>query len=157
MTGTDDFLEHYGVKGMRWGVKRKSTHKESFDSKQVKKHRGKPAHALTNKQIKELNTRMKLEQEYRKMNPDKATRGQAHVKHVVATVGLISSVAGIMNTPVGRGLTSLGRSVINGSPSTSPDARAPSAFTGLLRDHPAPLHPDLASNEAFIRRLADSR
>jgi len=72
MTTSDDILEHYGVKGMKWGVRRS---REQIDAdsadkavarelnKKIKKNRGN-TNALSNQELQSVITRMNLEQQY---------------------------------------------------------------------------------------------
>lgn len=84
----EDTLEHYGVKGMKWGVRRsdaelskgkmgkKSDEKparKSGDAKKAASSKGKAStkgvDSLTNKELKDLNERLNLEANYKRMNP----------------------------------------------------------------------------------------
>lgn len=76
----EDFLEHYGVKGMKWGVKggasksgskgsfKRSTPEPSEDKKATNAVKAKVSKgntdALSNAELKKLNERMQLEQNY---------------------------------------------------------------------------------------------
>lgn len=70
------FLEHHGVKGQRWGVRRRSgSGRMSTEAKRsheiltkAKTHGHK---ALTNKELGDLNKRLQLEQQFHKLNPAK--------------------------------------------------------------------------------------
>jgi predicted RNA-binding protein Jag len=74
METVDDVLAHYGIKGMRWGVRRegKSSGPVSSDaqaakeSKQIIKKSG--TAALSNKELQHVITRMNLEQQYSNLN-----------------------------------------------------------------------------------------
>ncbi len=66
-------LLQYGVKGMRWGVSRRSksssttsspSHPPSEDHVKAVLAKSKPASALSNKELNDLITRMELEQRY---------------------------------------------------------------------------------------------
>lgn len=67
-----DILAHFGVKGMRWGVRRRPSqiHSDSASAtasaKKAKKHGTK---ALSNKELQDLITRMNLEQQYSRVAP----------------------------------------------------------------------------------------
>lgn len=69
MPDVEGVLEHYGKKGMKWGV-RKSTHPASEDAAKVHeiktqaKKQGK--HTLTNEQLRTANQRLELESKFKK-------------------------------------------------------------------------------------------
>lgn len=75
-----EFIEHYGVKGMQWGVRRsrsqlrkankKRESTEAKRAKQIKKKAKKSGvSSLTNKELGDLNKRMQLEQQFNNLNP----------------------------------------------------------------------------------------
>ena len=96
---TDDFLEHFGVKGMHWGVRRDGTrnasvpagssedHQQAASIKaKVKQHGG--IHALSTKELKTLNDRLNTEANYHRLNPQTGglDKGRAFVKTVTGDV-----------------------------------------------------------------------
>jgi hypothetical protein len=93
---TEALLEHHGVKGMHWGIRnpesrvtiaRREKHPASSDFKRTAPHRGKPVHTLTNKQLKDVNERLNLEQNYNRMNPDKVKNGKKVVTGILGNTG----------------------------------------------------------------------
>ena len=63
----DDFMAHFGVKGMKWGVRKDSSGsaaKASEDHAKVAALRTKPTHSLSNAQLKTINERLQLESTY---------------------------------------------------------------------------------------------
>jgi hypothetical protein len=113
MSDVDDFIAHYGVQGMRWGVRRGSKGPQSvtltakpgkkirtaggkgFEAspeaksaaafKQIAKKSG--PQALSNDQMKQLVTRMNLEQQYSKMlaaNKPQKNAGRAFIEKEAA-------------------------------------------------------------------------
>lgn len=111
----DDFFEHYGIKGQRWGV-RKGVKGPSFrtssDFKETVGLRGKNPSSLTNKQLKAVNERINLEQNYKRLNPSKTTKGKSHAKEILATVGIGVGVLNLVNSPIGKALISNGKKVM---------------------------------------------
>lgn len=97
----EQFLAHYGVKGMRWG-RRKGNSKgsnaststksgpDSEDAAAAKKVKAKASakgvDSLSNKEMQTLVTRMNLEQQYSKLNsPTPSTnKGAAFAKNLLA-------------------------------------------------------------------------
>lgn len=84
-----EVLAHYGVKGMRWGVRRKSSSpSDSDDAKRAaaSKARIKRGNTgpLSNKELQDLVTRMNLEQQYSRLS--QPTGGAAVGKFVTDTL-----------------------------------------------------------------------
>lgn len=76
MNDLDTVLAHFGVKGMKWGVrnkKRKPSHPDSSDhtSAQTIKAKGKAGgtRALSNKEIQDYMTRLNLEKQFKSTTP----------------------------------------------------------------------------------------
>jgi hypothetical protein len=89
----DEFLAHYGVKGMHWGVRRdRGTHgPSSADHQQVvsigqkiNTHGG--IHALSNDELETVNKRLNLEQNFHRLThePGNIERGRHFVKQITA-------------------------------------------------------------------------
>lgn len=76
VTRLDSFLTHYGIKGMKWGVRRKKP-SVSSDYASVAGLRGKKARTLSNKEIKKLTTRLRLERDLQQLSPPKNKRIKA--------------------------------------------------------------------------------
>ena len=77
----EEFFEHFGVKGMKWGVRRGAGASNSPTSKdaakaskfqQVAKKSG--TRALSNEELQTLVTRMNLEQQYNRLKPPTPTK-----------------------------------------------------------------------------------
>ena len=101
-----DYLAHHGVKGMKWGIRKvrksvKSAHKSyskkhySKDYRATQNLRRKSSKQLSNKQLKELNKRMELEQNYNRLSTSSVNRGINVAKRVVATAGTIGGLYAI--------------------------------------------------------------
>lgn len=95
----DEELLHYGVKGMKWGVKKKQTVSTVAKSvakkaiKSVKKSYGYPMarnpRRLTNRQLQEYISRLKMEREYKTLLKDrgKIKKGESFVKNALRQSG----------------------------------------------------------------------
>lgn len=96
-----DYLEHYGVKGMKWGVrkKRKVSREVSKDYSEAKKLSKKRPSELSNEQLRQLNKRLQLEQEYKRLNPSLASRGVKTAGAIAGTIGTIGTIYSAMNSP----------------------------------------------------------
>jgi uncharacterized membrane-anchored protein YjiN (DUF445 family) len=68
----DDFLEHYGVKGMRWGTKkanREPASSESATSAAIRaRAKTSSVKALSNKELQDAINRMNLEQQFKRLS-----------------------------------------------------------------------------------------
>lgn len=93
-TGTDEFLEHFGVKGMRWGSRKSGPVGEhSEDSARtreslakVKTARG--THTLTNDELKKLNERLNLEANYKRLTEsEEVVKGEKFVTDLLKNAG----------------------------------------------------------------------
>lgn len=85
---TEDFLEHYGVKGMKWGVRRARNHKQSRAEKSL------------NRQLRKAGNAYRSAPDSRKENAKKvakigagiaAAAGAAYVGHKIATGGSVKA------------------------------------------------------------------
>lgn len=97
-------LYHHGIKGMKWGIRRfqnkngrltdagkKRYGSMSDDAKDVYKLRQKRADQLSNAELKKVNERVRLEQEYSRLNPRSIKKG----------LTFVTTAATIMGTAVG--------------------------------------------------------
>lgn len=117
----DDFLMHYGVKGMKWGKRKSSA--GSDDNAAVSPLRKKKAHELSNEELKKLNERMQLEQNYKKLNPGTAARGKKFAASIIGTATLGVTAYNIVNGAAGKDAIKLVSNVMNAT-SPAPKPRA---------------------------------
>lgn len=89
-----DELKHYGVKGMKWGIRRTPEqlgHKkkvasgkdDSEDSKKETKPRKKTVSEMSDTELQARIKRLELEKRYRDLSPQKTSKGKAFVSRVV--------------------------------------------------------------------------
>lgn len=99
MENNSNYLMHYGVLGMKWGVRRNrsgssggSGNKRSMsdDAREAQSIRKKKPSEMSNAELRKVNERTRLEQEYSRLNPSTVKKGLA------AVAGII----GVMNTAV---------------------------------------------------------
>ena len=101
-----DYMYHHGVKGMKWGVRKKVKNTvESLSSKHTKNYssdyeetralRRKSSKKLSNEQLKKLNRRMNLEQEYNRLSTQTTNRGINIARNIVGTAGTIGGLYAI--------------------------------------------------------------
>lgn len=97
-TIVDDLLEHAGVKGMRWGVRKAQSvvsapsHPASEDHFRAAAAKTMPAHSLSNNDMQALITRMNLEKQYvsamaASVTPSKASKVTKFVSSLLLDVG----------------------------------------------------------------------
>ena len=105
-----NFIEHYGVKGMRWGVRRKSSGSSSPASDDAKRHaanRKKGVSALSDKELKDLANRLNTEQQVSRLTKN----GESTAKRVLAGVGTANAVIGAIRSPAGQAALATGAAI----------------------------------------------
>ena len=102
-------LMHYGIKGMKWGVRRyqnkdgtltaagKKREREqtkgwSKEAKEARRIKRKSVNQMTNKELQTLNRRLDLEANYKRLNPSAAQRGLAYVGTAAAAIGTVNTL-----------------------------------------------------------------
>jgi hypothetical protein len=118
----DRFIEHHGVKGMHWGVRKavgsrvetaKKNRKPSSESKKVKELSRRQPQALTNKQLKSINERKNLETQFRRhKGPNPFLQGKNVVKELLGIAGMITTGYAFVNSDAGRATISKGRALM---------------------------------------------
>ena len=101
-----NYLMHYGVLGMKWGrrkfqssvrknKKQKRADSYSSDYQETRKMRRKSSKKLSNDELKNLNNRMRLEQEYNRLSTSQVNRGLEIAKKTVSIAGTIGGLYAI--------------------------------------------------------------
>lgn len=88
----DNFLNHYGILGMRWGVRRrrkvtagKSKTNLSDDYKKKEELKKRDPKSLSNQELKALNERMQLEKQYKDLTRNEISAGKRLVQEVLGS------------------------------------------------------------------------
>ena len=99
----DNELYHYGVLGMKWGVRRdrsrsgssgssirkKTSLNLSDDARTAEKLKKKKLGEMSNAELRKLNERQNLERNYRQLNKSHIAKGMAFVTSAAATTGTV--------------------------------------------------------------------
>lgn len=123
---SDGELFHWGVKGMKWGVRRYQNKDGSLTTKGRKRysdahddykraHDKKPISQMSTKELKERNDRLQQEQNYKRLTQKKSI-GKTAVQAFIATAGTIVAIEGAVKTYKRIGNTALdkiGDAIIN--------------------------------------------
>lgn len=86
-------LKHYGVRGMKWGVRKKRTYHDDYQ----KAHSKKSVREMSDKELRERNNRLQMEQQYAQMTKRK-NRGAKVVKAVIAGAGTLVALDSAIQT-----------------------------------------------------------
>jgi ribulose 1,5-bisphosphate synthetase/thiazole synthase len=89
----DNELKHYGILGMRWGVRRKRQGPDSEDSVRARAHLKKNVNEMSNKELREANERIRLEQEHKNL-----TKNASVGKKVIAGIVVAGTTLAAINT-----------------------------------------------------------
>ena len=103
---TEDDIEHFGVKGMKWGVRKKRKYSGRPDRKNASDDyrrsvelSRKPMHELSNKELQDLNYRYNLERQYAQYTKKPLTRGQKFAqkagKIALVTLSAVAVAGGV--------------------------------------------------------------
>jgi uncharacterized membrane protein len=105
----EEFIEHHGVRGMRWGVRKaRGGTKPSSDYKKTAPLRKKKPHELTNKQLKSVNERANLEKNFRQLNPKTnkaaitAKKGKIVAAELLAAAGMATAAYNFYHSKAGQ-------------------------------------------------------
>lgn len=81
------FLEHHGVKGQKWGVRRNRNRVKTSRKTASKTTFQKPPSRLTDAQLNSRIKRMELEKRYKELNKNDVTEGKKFTSDVLKSSG----------------------------------------------------------------------
>lgn len=96
-----DVLCHYGVKGMKWGIrkdyissgseKRKRSRQEDWsdDAKEASQIKKKRVSQMSNVELRKLNERQNLERQHFQLNPSVISKGMKYAATAVTITGTV--------------------------------------------------------------------
>lgn len=91
--GKEFELKHFGVKGMKWGVRRKRVKHEDYRKAHSRKH----VSEMSDRELRERNNRLQMEQQHAQLTKRK-NRGAQAIKAVIATAGTLIALDNAINT-----------------------------------------------------------
>ena len=111
-------LQHWGIKGQKWGVRRfqnkdgsltsagRKRQKMSDDAREANAIKKKKVSEMSNAELRKLNERKNLERNYKQLNPNAIKQGMTIV---AATAGVMGTIVGIQKN--GKKLLVIGKSI----------------------------------------------
>ena len=119
------YLEHFGVKGMRWGVRKqpetvstgvskKTTSSDAaLANKITAKAQKSGISSLSNAELLALSQRLQLERQYSSLTALPATKsGMGKVNDVIKVVNAVNNVIKITQSPVGKAAIAMGKTAV---------------------------------------------
>jgi len=105
----EDFLSHFGVKGMKWGTRHApgsgpSASEDASRAREIStKAKSGGTKTLSNKELQDLITRQNLEQQYARLNPSKTKKAVQLVADILLGVGKQQAIR-VLNDAATKGL-----------------------------------------------------
>lgn len=104
-------IKHYGIKGMKWGVRRTREQRKAArveragahdDHKRARELMKKRVSELSNEELAFVNNRRNLEANHAKLNPPKGARRKKKIEKHLETLGLIEKTFNATQQPVAQ-------------------------------------------------------
>lgn len=107
----EDALAHYGVKGMKWGRRKRDKRTPSEDHTTARQLSKKKPEELSNVELKKLNERLQLERTYKDLQgknaKEKRDKGQKAVNDVMKYAKQGQEIYNFVNSPAGKAVRSV--------------------------------------------------
>lgn len=109
LAALDNIVEHYGTKGMKWGVRKRRVPKQGPSDDAKTAHRAlvkaktSGPEALTNKELNLLNNRLNLEQNYERLSYSPSKAKQV-LDSIFKTGKTVNDAVAFANSPAGQAI-----------------------------------------------------
>lgn len=136
MSTLEDYLEHFGVKGMKWGVRRRgrsaggatdesgSRKSSSSDAKKTSSLTDRSPDQLSNIQLQRINKRLELERNYARLNPTKGEILKAKLTALLGALETANRAYSAINGPIGKQFKAQGAKAMGKKPVDTEDKAA---------------------------------
>jgi len=103
-----EFIEHYGVKGMRWGKRKASSSgPASDDAKRHAANRKKSTSELSDKELKDLANRLNTEQQVARLT----SNGESTAKRILSAGATANTAIALIRSPAGQATLAAGAAI----------------------------------------------
>ena len=103
----DEILQHFGVRGMHWGVRKSRANQVERKSADAKAHaslKRKSVNQLSDAELKAVVNRLNMEQQFTKLNPTKIKKGHNFVRGLLAVSVTVNTAVKFAKSPTGQAL-----------------------------------------------------
>ena len=87
---TEDFLTHYGILGMKWGVRKgkgSSSSKSSNTNKSAEKQKNKRLEDMSDDELRAAISRIQMEKQYKSLTAKETSAGKKFASEVLSSAG----------------------------------------------------------------------
>lgn len=90
----NDEIYHYGIKGMKWGIrrKRKKITKDDYHQDYKKAHDKESVKTMSDNDLRNKLNRLRMEKEYKKLSRESTRKGSEFVNNVIKTGTTIATL-----------------------------------------------------------------
>lgn len=113
---SEDFIKHFGVKGMRWGVRNPESKRKAAQSEDHKTSRAlqkRHNSSLSNNELATIQQRLTLEANVNKLDGSKVKKGSDKAAYILGTLGVGAAAYNMFKSPAGQAAINAGKLVIN--------------------------------------------